>query len=83
MLGYARLIDLSKTPEERLKDHAMERKSTETEKKSKNYTPDANFYLLNYSDEVKHYQPHSYEKAVEKYGLVICDIKRVRVLEYL
>lgn len=84
MLGYTRLVDMTKSPEERVLEQDKKGKKADTEKTT---TPSAtiqpSLYILNCADEAREYHPHTYEKVTNKYGLVICDIKRVRQFRFV
>lgn len=80
MLGYTKLIDLSKTPEERVREAEVHKKSERTEPKTKNCDPYTTAFMFNQSAKPKKYQPHTYENAVDKYGVVLCDMNRVCIV---
>lgn len=71
------MINLSLTPEERKLEYIEEKKLIEATPKSSTIDPSTAAFIFNKGDKFKKYQPHRYDKATEKYGLVICDVKKV------
>lgn len=80
MLGYTKLIDMTKTSKERVDEEEMESKMETSDRKKdtdKKYINTVSAKYLLSHDKLKKFKPHTYERAAETYGLVICDINRV------